>query len=373
VQPNLRLTNQQGFSIIELIIATAVMLIITAAVLSLVRSAISVATATYELTDAEENLRIAQEYINRDLMNAGDGLKSMTYIPVNTAFAQNYLTLTPIADTTMPSGVTNLGILTTDNQVPANTSVPQPSASPTPTPVTVLAGTDRQTILEIDPDPANIPYVPTTISSTGNLITLPSGTDMNNFANGEIYFLTSSKGGTFAAITNVDAANKQLTFNNGDPCGINTTGSSGRIRDIAFSSTGSSIPTALQRMKIIHYFVNSNGLLIRREFGVKGKAYRDSTIAEHVLSVQFVYSIGLDSGGNPVQPTDLLTTPAQQVSISQVEVTVTVETPHGIRMVLPSASPGPTPANPTLSGTTSTSLRNMQFRQALQPSPSPTP
>ena len=30
-----------------------------------------VATATYELTDAQENLRMAQEIINRDLMYAG--------------------------------------------------------------------------------------------------------------------------------------------------------------------------------------------------------------------------------------------------------------------------------------------------------------
>jgi hypothetical protein len=79
--------------------------------------------------------------------------------------------------------------------------------------------------------------------------------------------------------------------------------------------------------------------------------------------VQFVYSLGLDSGGNPVQPTSLLTTPAQQVAISQVEVTVTGETPHA----LPSGS------KQQMAMTTSTSLRNMQFRQALQPTASPIP
>jgi hypothetical protein len=53
----------------------------------------------------------------------------------------------------------------------------------------------------------------------------------------------------------------------------------------------------------------------------------------------------------------------QQVNISQVQVTVTVETPHGLQKGL----------QPLLSTTTSTSLRNMQFRQALQPAPTPTP
>src|SRR5688572_358004 len=120
---------------------------------------------------------------------------------------------------------------------------------------------------------------------------------------------------------------------------------------------------SLQRMRIIHYYIDSNGLLKRRVFGDIGAAYRDSTIAEHVVSVQFVYSLGLDSGGNPVQPTTQLTTPAQQVAISQVEVNVTVETPHAL----------PKGNQPLLSSSTSTSLRNMQFRQALQPSASPTP
>jgi Tfp pilus assembly protein PilW len=363
VKSNLRLNDQRGFSIVEMLVAVICMLIITSAVMSLVRSSMKVAKATCELVDAQENLRIAQEYINRDLMNAGDGLKSMTYIPVNTTFINNYLSVNTIPDTSMPSGVTNLGILTTDNNYSGSTAVPQPSSSPTPTPIYVKNGTDRQTILAIDPDPANIQYVPTSVSTSGDLLTLASGTNMANFTIGEIYFLTSAKGGTFAAITDKDATNKTLTFANGDSCGLNVTGTSGRVRDIAFTSAGAAIPTALQRMRIIHYFVDSNGLLRRREFGVRGAAYRDSIIAEHVVSVQFVYSIGLDSGGNPVQPTPLLTTMAQQVAISQVEVNVTVETPH----VLDSGS------QQTILGTTSTSLRNMQFRQALQPGPSPTP
>jgi type II secretory pathway pseudopilin PulG len=363
VNPNSKLNDQRGFSIVEMMIAIGCMLVVTAAVMSLVRSSMQVASATYEMTDAQENLRIVQEYINRDLMNAGDGLKSVTYIPVNTTFVTNYLSLTPIADATMATGVTNLGILTTDNNVPANTTVIQPATSPSPTPVTVRAGSDRQTILSIDPTPGNIQYNPTTISSTGNLITLPSGTDMTKFAVGEIWFLTSSEGGTFAAITAVDATNKQLTFNNNDTCGINLVGTSGRIRDIAYNASGALIPTALQRMRIIHYFVNSNGLLTRREFGVPGQPYRDSIIAEHVVGIQFVYSLGIDSGGNPVQPTAILTSPTQQTAISQVEVNVTVETPHA----LPSGSIQP------ITATTSTSLRNMQFRQALQPGASSSP
>ena len=83
---NSRLGNQEGFSLIEMIITMAVMLIVTAAIASLVKSSISIATATYELTDAQESLRTAQEFINRDLMSAGDGLRNMANIPVTKTF-----------------------------------------------------------------------------------------------------------------------------------------------------------------------------------------------------------------------------------------------------------------------------------------------
>ncbi|MFN2511991.1 MAG: PilW family protein [Pyrinomonadaceae bacterium] len=349
--------NQQGFSIVEMVIASTVMLIVTASVFSLVKSSLSVTTANYELTEAQQSLRTAQEFINRDLMNAGDGLKSMTYIPVKTTFVQNYLTRSPIADAAMATGVTNLGILTTDNDVPGTTVVPTVPATPV---IKVRANTDRQTILQIDPSPANISIVTTSITNNGKDVTLPAGADMTKFTVGDIYFFTSSRGGTFGAITAIDTAAKKLTFNNADPCGINVVGVGGLINDISANGT---LPTAMQRMRIIHYYIDEKGLLMRRVFGDPGAAYRDSVIAEHVVSVQFVYSLGIDSGGNPVQPTTQLTTPAQQVAISQVEVNVTVETPHAL----------PKGNHPLLSSSTSTSLRNMQFRQALQPTASPTP
>jgi hypothetical protein len=231
------------------------------------------------------------------------------------------------------------------------------------TTIPILTNTDRQTILEIDPDlVTNPPIFPTAITSAGDVITLPAATDMTKFTVGEIYFLTSQRGGTFAALTLINSAARQLTFGAGDRCGLNSAGTNNRIKDISSNGT---LPTTLQRMKIIHYFVDSNRLLTRRVFGERGVAFRDNVIAEHVLGVQFVYSLGLDSGGNPVQPTDLLTTPEEQVNISQVQVTVTVETPHI------SLQTGVRP--PPISMTTSTSLRNMQFRQALQPKATPTP
>lgn len=349
--------NQAGFSLIEMMIAVTVMVLVTSAVVSLMRSSMIISTANYELTDAQQSLRTAQEYINRDLMNAGDGLKTVSNIYVPSGFVSNYITLTPIVDTDMPAGVINLGILTSDNQVPAGTAVV--GASPSTTILSSPNLTDRQTILEIDPQ--FIPIAPSAVNGAGTIVTLPAGTDMTQFTVNEIYYLSSAIGGTFGTITAKNTGTRQLTFSPADAYGLNLSGAANLIKLI---STNGTLPTSLQRMRLIHYYVNASKFLTRRVFGAKCSpsttcaGFRESIIAEHVLNVQFNYSLDMtDSSGNVVQPTGTLATKSDRINVRQVEVTVTVETPH----VLQSGS------RSQLAMSTSTSVRNMQFRQASQP------
>lgn len=344
--------NQRGFSVLEMTLAVAVMLILTAGIVSLMKSSMNIAAANYEMTDAQENLRTSQEYISRDLMNAGDGLKSISVVRLPQTFVTSYLTLNPIIDPLdgMPTGIINFGILTSDNNLPASTSVI--GASPA---TTYRTGTDRQTIIEIDPQ--FVPITPSSISSDGITVTLPIGTNMSPFTVGEIYYITSASGGTFGAVTAKNATSRTLTFGTGDTYGLNLTGTSNNIKVISNSGV---LSTALQRMMIIHYYVDASGFLVRRIFGVSGAGFRDSIIAEHVLNVQYNYSLETtDANGNVVQPTATLTTKAQRLGVRSVEVTVTVETPHVLQ----------NNARSQLATTTSTSMRNMQFRQATQPAP----
>lgn len=361
---NSRLSSQQGFSIIEMIIAVAVMVIITATVASLMKGSLSIATSTYEMTDAQESLRTAQEFINRDLVSAGDGLRNMSNIPVTKTFVTTYLAANPIVDPSLPSTVTNLGILTTDNDVAANTVVRGLDPNIPTNPLVYVRSspvlTDRQTILQIDNDFTPIALLAPAISADGSTITI-NDADVGRFTVGEIYFITSSVGGTFATVTNVvnnTGATSTLTFAqgaaSGDKFGLNVVGAGGRINTI---SAGGTLATSLQRMRIIHYYVNADGMLVRRVFGVKGAGFRESAIADHVVSVQFAYSLSPDANGNILQPVTRLSNLDEQIAVRQVEVTVTVETPHGIQ----------NGQRPLLSMTTSTSVRNMQFRQALQP------
>jgi hypothetical protein len=340
-------------------ITLSIMVILSVAVFGLIRDSLKFTANTYQLTDAQESLRIAQEFVNRDLLNAGDGLKSLTTIRLPQAFVTAYLTRTPITDSETP-GIINLGIITSDNDVPLGTAVP--NASPA---VTYSPNTDRQTILAIDSSftQVTLPSSPASIDATGATITIPASVPMSNFTAGEIYFLTSGDGGTFGTITSIDTTTRKLTFANGDTYGLNLTGTGGHIKTISASGT---LATSLQRMKMIHYYVNSNGMLMRRVFGAKCSpspavctGFRESPVAEHIINVQFNYSmVTTDASGNVVPSTAaLLTTSSQQVAVRQVEVKIIAETPK----ILQNGQ------KQQMTTTTSTSIRNMQFRQALQP------
>jgi type II secretory pathway pseudopilin PulG len=350
-RPKSNRKNEAGFSIAELMVALTVFAVLTGAVLALMRDSLKVGTTTYELTDAQQNLRNSQEYINRDLVNTGDGLNSINKILVPRTFVTNYLAVSPFDNPGTP-GYVNLALLNSDNNVAAGTTVR--GASPAVTVRSSPAATDRISMLEIDPNFTPIALAANAIPSNGNYVTVPAA-DLSKFSVGEVYFLTSSAGATFGAITSITAAVNRLNFANGDTLGLNVTGSSGMIGTVSGAGT---LKTSLMRMQIIHYFINSNGLFVRRLFGARGAGYRDSVIAEHVMGMQIRYFLNLRGpDGNMVQPVTALTSSTQQLAVQQVEVAITTETPHAIS----------TKQQQQLTMTTSTSVRNMQFRQTTLP------
>lgn len=346
--------SQRGFSVVELIVVVTVMAVVSGAVFALMRDSMKIGATTYEMTDAQQSLRTAQEFINRDLINTGDGLNSITRIRVPRNFVTNFLTSKPVDDLSTP-GIINLGLLNSDNDVAANTTVA--ATNPAVTVRSAPLPTDRITILEADPSFTPIALPANSINGAGDTVSITPA-DLPRFTVEEVYFLTSSIGATFGTITGFQGANgnnPKLLFSNGDAFGLNTAGAGGQINTV---SAGGTLPTSLLRMQIIHYFINSNGILIRRVFGLRGAGFRDSVIAEHVMSLQFRYFLNLTgANGSTVQPVSQLTNSQQQLAVGQTEVTVTTETPHTISPL----------TRQQLTMTTSTSIRNMQFRRALQP------
>lgn len=348
--------GEQGFSLVEILIAIVVMTVIIGAIFNLLRDSMKTSYAAMEMSGAQQSVRTAQEYINRDLINIGDGLNSINNIRATQIFVTNYLTRNPITDAATP-GIIKLGLLTADNNVPANTIVLGAPAGTFVQSTPQL--TDRITILQMERPES---FTPITLAA-GKLapatgVAQVSTVDINRFTVGEIYFITSAVGGIFVTVTDrqgIAGPTPTVIFGAGDAYGLNTLGAGGQIDVITASAM---LPTAICRMKVIHYYIDSSGLLKRRVFGVKGAGFSESTIAEHAVSLQFRYFLNMRvANGNMAQPTAQLTTEQEQTETRQVEVTVTTETPHSLQ----------NGQKQNISMTTSTSVRNMQFRQSLQP------
>lgn len=351
--PNPKLSRQDGFSLLELLVSMATIAIVTGAAFSLIGSSIKYSGSIYHMTDLEQGLRTAHEVINRDLTTAGDGLKGIGTIQVPKAFVQNYLTQTPIVDATSPNYV-NLALVTSDDAVPANIAVPQSSPA-----VNILTSTDRLTMLTQDPSftPVTVLAGKITVSSPNTNIIVPAAA-ISRFQVGEVYALVAQNSAAFFVISGVNSSTNTLTATNGDTYLINQTGTGTPINVVTTNGTA---PSTIMRLQIIQYFANSNNLLIRRVFGVKGSTFVDSVVAEHVTNVQFRYLVNLtDANGFVPQPVRQLSTSQQQLAVREVETTLAVETGRAVNAVSANNS-----GKQVVSSTTATSVRNLQFRQAL--------
>ncbi len=354
-----RPSDQSGFSLFELMVVMGVMLIVTGATMGLMRNSVKVSNVTYELSNAQQNLRTAHEQLNRDLVTAGDGLLGINNIRVPRSFVLSYLSQSLISDCT--TTVCPLTVVTSDNDVPVDTTVP----GFTPT-VKVLGSstkkTDRLTILQMDQTFTPVSLVVGTITSNTNgyVVTVPTTAIFNSVSVNDVYFFTSSAGQTLGTVTAKTGTN-QLQFNTTNSYTLNTTGTTGSLRVVAGTpaSGASTLPVSMMQLQVIHYFVGDDGILYRRVFGSRdvaaGSGYRDNVIAEHVTDLQFRYILRATGSSTPSQPVVAqLTTGLQQAAVRQVEVTVTTET----------TKPIVNGQRQEVKMTTSTAIRNVLFREA---------
>src|SRR5690348_14191567 len=105
--------TQQGYSMLEMMIALATTLVVAAASFALMQRSVKFANTTYNVVEAEQSLRSAHEVVNRDLTRAGDGLRGIGTINAPTAFVSGYLTRTPVPD--CGSAFPCVGLVTSDD------------------------------------------------------------------------------------------------------------------------------------------------------------------------------------------------------------------------------------------------------------------
>ena len=360
---NSKSKDQAGYSLLELLIGMGVMIVIVGATMAIITGSLKFSNATFHVTDAEESLRTAHELINRDLTSTGDGLKSIGTITVPLGFASNWLTRTTVVDTVSDPTHHQLGLVTSDDAIPLNTAVP--SASPA---ATFKENTDRISMLIQDKGFNNgvgsISLLPGKVAVVGtvtNLIVSP--TYIGQFQTGEIYAILSQNSAAFGTVTGVNALTNTVAMANGDSFGLNQTGLTAPFTTVSGIIAGLSTQSvSIIRLQIIQYYVTSTGMLMRRVFGVPGSSFTETPIAEHVTNLQFRYMTNLsDPNGFVKQPFRVINSPLQQSAVREVETTIEVETVRAVNKITNANSNTSANGKQTISITTATSVRNLQF------------
>ena len=363
--------RQAGFSLIELTVTMGVMVAVMGVTAGLMADALRTSTVTSETTEAQQSLRASHEYINRDLLVAGDGLGSLgsSKVRVPSDFVGGNITPNPNDPRVLVRGGVNtpyvaLPLITSDDAQSRSGTAPG-----------LLANTDRLTLMTNLPDvgfPVSVPsgVLSYTRPDANTLIFNVPGATSALFRSGEVVLVSSTASGTtvstFAAVTGVQAG--QIRFAGGDPYGLNTPNLP-LLTDVVCGAgtpgAGACNSVTVQRVLLITYFVDQNGLLRRRVLGkprrgavtdaaFAANAMAGDVVAEHLKEFEARYGlIAADRSGWEI--VDRMTLD-QEPRVRQVEMKLTAETPHPVLK-------GARHAEAT--SVVRTSVRTMEYRNAL--------
>jgi type II secretory pathway pseudopilin PulG len=312
--------RQNGFSIIELMVSIAILIVLIGAT---VAALVQAQRATYSIAqeaNTQENLRAGMHFMVRDLMQAGQGIPTGGVSIPNTAgasavnrpgtagvFPNNPIVLSaltpgylqgPAAKT--PNALTNailtggstdiVNILYADNGL--TSSAPGPGGTAPPPlnafPVSQLA-------------PAN-PVCNGSIAATGLTVTLAAGCftlpgTPTPIQAGDLILFSNANGTALELVTQV--AGQTLTFAaGGDPSGLNgkPAGTNGTVAAI----NAKNVPTVITRVWMVTYYIDSttNPLkpqLVRQinypAYPVATPTYPPQQVADCIEDLNLTYDI----------------------------------------------------------------------------------
>jgi prepilin-type N-terminal cleavage/methylation domain-containing protein len=324
--------RQAGFSLIEVLVATALMVVIVGTTLRALSDAIHANEAVTLMADSQENLRAAMNYMVKDIVEAGEGLPQGGVSVPNAAtqFNPNPVITSAInrpgpvgGPVTFPPSYTTIPAVTEGSGQGPQAVSPNPNV---PGGILLGANTDFITLLYVDNtivDPAhnnnslntlpiylaasggnpgcpagNIAATGLTVTFDATCITLPVGNTA--ITPGDLIMFQNANGSTMQTVTGV--AGQVLTFAGGgagDPFALNASAQpSGTITNIqsgVASAGGPFPPTTASRVWMVTYYLNtanpSRPMLMRQV------NFRPATpVAEVIEDLAISYDI---NGGPP--------------------------------------------------------------------------
>jgi prepilin-type N-terminal cleavage/methylation domain-containing protein len=315
--------REAGFSMLELLVSMVLFLVVSASVWGVMRVALASRMVVSEQVQLAKNVRLGLNLIGRDTYNAGYGypLGNTVVLPDNRISAALGIPVdTDTSRDTVPPIIAGNNV-TVDNWNPvANTRTDQVTFLFKDTTFNVI-GSGAAAVST----PLSINAATTTAGGIDEIVPL-SGSNSACRTN-DLYLVTGNTGATIGVATALNGTNK-VQFSNGDVLGFNQTGATGPLRAIT-------LPASLQRVRMITYFVATDGTLTRREYvnapvASPAVAYADDPLVYGVEDFQIKYV--MDNGSvtdNPSAGPDGVAgnaddTQANLAAVRQVRITISV-------------------------------------------------
>jgi prepilin-type N-terminal cleavage/methylation domain-containing protein len=271
-----RMKRENGFSLIELMVAMVILIAITSAAVAALVQAQNTTNSIAQEANTQENLRAGMHFLVRDLMQAGEGIPSVGISIPNTAGGTSAV-IRPGIGGVFPNNPTAFSVIVPGSGWGAAATTVNPLTA------AVLVGgpTDTITIFYADngllssanctataaPCPLNsapvtsaaAPVCTGVIAATGLTVTLAPGCFQlpgtpTPIQQGDLIMFQNINGTAVEMVTNVNAGGDILTFSAGDPGGLNATGDpNGTVAAI----NASAVPTVIARVWMITYYINT--------------------------------------------------------------------------------------------------------------------
>lgn len=249
--------GEQGFSVVEIVIAMVIFLVVTGSIWGLMQTGLRGRQTTSEFVQLTKSVRIGLNLIGRDTYNAGLGypISSTVVLPNNKI--SNLLGIpadtNPARDTAPP--------IIPGNNITLNTF--NTTAGVTTDQVTFLYKDTSFNLMPLTvPVNERVSQAPsvsqTNVATPLSQDTTVSVTTAQCCVLNDLYLVQSSTGATLVVPTAFMGANR-LRFAVGDPIGFNVPGSTESI-------DGITPPATIQKVQMVTYFVTADGILTRRRY-----------------------------------------------------------------------------------------------------------
>ena len=336
--------REHGFSLIEVMVATTIVLVIMAATLGTLTSALQATQAITLMADTQENLRAGMNYMVRDILQTGEGIPQGGITIPNTAgasavnrpgpgtpavsfgtFNNTWTALPAITSgfqlgpitTTSGVGTDMVTILYADttlqdvnghwlNEFPIqlpNTGTPGcAAANATPEPQGNITQAGTTTTVTFDPSCVVI-NTGTTGINPGDLILLQNNNAIGDGSITGTDTATADSSGHMAllAVSAVNPAGDTLTFSANDPFNVNASGAAtGTVNQLKNAQGNFNVTTATRIWMVTYFIDNTNPQrpLLMRQVNLN----QPQAVGEVIENMQIFYDI-LNAGSSPVTVT----------------------------------------------------------------------